>query len=493
VDIVTVYFLYGLSFFSMGLAVLLEVDRSSKLDFASALIPLAGFGLVHGSHEWIEMFLIIHPEFQENPLYDIVGPGRIVLLAISFFFLLSFGVKLIAGPSRNTLHWKMVLTVGFIWLVGLLWVFATHSHTVALVSADVYTRYSLAIPGAALSAWGLVLQQRKFFQAGMKGFSRDVVIAAIAFGLYGGVGQLFAPASPIFPSNYLNSQTFLQWFGFPIQLFRSVMACIAAISIISSLRLFEQETRSQIESLREAQLAEHRRLEDLRGELLRRTVRAQESERQRIARELHDEFGQMLTAIGLGLRAISGSASSRPERVKEQAGELQTLVASGFSSLQNLIAGLHPPQLDDFGLMATLRWYTSEINERFHLSVDLSTLGTEKDLPTDVRVVLYRIVQEGLTNVIRHARVNHAKVQVLYTEHSVCVRISDKGHGFDVDTTLTEPGHPCWGLLGIIERATLLRGNCQIKSKIGEGTTIEITVPIEEEKLHVENSTPAGG
>jgi signal transduction histidine kinase len=106
--------------------------------------------------------------------------------------------------------------------------------------------------------------------------------------------------SNVFPSNFLNAENFLGWFGFPIQFFRSVMACIAAIAIISSLRAFEEETRRQIETLSNAQLAEHKRLELLRGELLRRTVRAQELERQRIARELHDELGQTLTALSAG-------------------------------------------------------------------------------------------------------------------------------------------------------------------------------------------------
>ena len=143
--------------------------------------------------------------------------------------------------------------------------------------------------------------------------------------------------------------------------------------------------------------------------------------------------------------------------------------------------------------MAALRWYSGEVKERYGLSVEFSAEGEEKDLPTEVRVVLFRIIQEGLTNIIRHARVNQAKVQVVYTEHTVSVIISDKGHGFDVDTTLHEPGHPCWGLLGMFERAALIEGKCQISSKLGEGTLIEVTVPIKEEQPHAENSTPAGG
>ena len=83
-DIITVYFFYGLSFFCMGLAVMLEVVRSSELDFARALRSLAGFGLIHGSHEWMEMFLLIYPESQELPLYKFIGVARVVLLAVSF-------------------------------------------------------------------------------------------------------------------------------------------------------------------------------------------------------------------------------------------------------------------------------------------------------------------------------------------------------------------------------------------------------------------------
>jgi signal transduction histidine kinase len=159
------------------------------------------------------------------------------------------------------------------------------------LAADVYTRYSLAIPGAALTVWGLLVQRRKFFQAGMSGFGRDVSLAALAFGLYGGIGQLFASPSAIFPSPYINAEVFLRWFGFPIQVFRAAMACLAAVFIIRSLRAFEVESRRREEKLRDEQGAEQHRLEELRSELLHRTVQAQESERQRIARELHDETG----------------------------------------------------------------------------------------------------------------------------------------------------------------------------------------------------------
>jgi signal transduction histidine kinase len=309
--------------------------------------------------------------------------------------------------------------------------------------------------------------------------------------LYGGGGQLFVSQSNVFPSSFLNSDAFKEWFGFPIQMFRSVMACIAAIGIISSLRAFEEETRRRIEALNSTQLAERERLEELRAELLHRTVRAQELERQRIAQELHDELGQTLTALGMGLSAISGNAS-KPEKVGVQAKQLQGVVKDGILGLQNLVSGLHPPQLDDFGLLPTLRWYADEVRGRFGLAVTVSSRGDRVDLPIDVRTVLFRVVQESLTNVIRHAKTDKADVLVVFDEREVRIRVEDSGCGFDVNETLHKTSHPCWGLLGMIERATLIGGECHFSSLPDVGTLVEIVVPLKE-RNDGENPSSAGG
>ena len=465
---------------------MLEVGRSSELDFARALRSLAGFGLVHGTHEWLEMFLLIFPQLQDLSFYRWVGTGRVVLLAVSFLFLISFGARLVVGPKRTQLAWQMLGVIAIIWTLGLVWLFLAEPVEVRVVASDVYTRYSLAIPGAALTAWGLFLQRQKFLQAGMQGFGRDVIIAALAFGLYGGIGQLFASPSVVFPSGFLNADTFREWFGFRIQLFRSVMACIAAISIIRSLRAFEEENRRQIESLRQAQLDERQRLAELREELLRQTVRAQELERQRIARELHDEVGQTLTALGMGMRAIVDNASSHPDRVSRQAREMQNVVTGGLLGLQNLITGLHPPQLDDFGLVSALRWFGAQMKERFNLPVTVTSQGEEPNLSQEVRTVLYRIVQECLTNVIRHAKAERADVHVAFADDELRIRVEDDGCGFDMNAALNRHEYPCWGLHGMQERALLVGGECTIMSDIGKGTLIEVVVPFEKE-THAKN------
>ncbi len=352
-----------------------------------------------------------------------------------------------------------------------------------MVAADVYSRYSLAIPGAALTVWGLLIQRRKFLDAGMRVFAFDMMLAALAIGIYGGIGQLFASPSMIFPSGILNSGVFLKWFGFPIQLLRAGAAAFVAVFIIHSLRVFEVENRRRIAELHEAQLAERRRLEATRAELLHRTVQALEAERQRIARELHDETGQTLTALGMGLRGLATTIHLNPTRAIQQANQLEGLAVSGIDELQRLVSGLHPPQLDDLGLLAALRWYTSEVQKRFGIEIRLSSQGNQVQLPSEIRIVLFRIAQEGITNTIRHASASLLEIELDFFPDIIHMKIPDNGKGFDVQEALhSSDKQPCWGLLGMQERAELVGGNCQIESRLGEGTQIDVSVPIEQKQ-----------
>ncbi len=480
-NIIIVYFFYGLSFFVMGLAVLLEIGHSSKMDFSRALRPLIGFGLIHGCHEWFEMFLIINSQIfgGTNPLW--VLPVRLVALASSFLFLIAFGARLITGVEKRKLYIGMLSTITAIWVIGLLGVlFSQASPEARAIAADVYTRYALAIPGAILTCWGLILQRGRFIQMGMPAIGRDVLFAAIAFGLYGLVGQLFASPSVIFPSSVINANVFLNVFGFPIQVFRACMAILASFFIIRSLRAFQVESNQQIDSLRNAQIAEQMRLEELRGELLHQTVIAQEAERQRIARELHDETGQTLTALGMGLRGMSEMIVTNKTRAIEQANQLEKLATDGVVELQHLVTGLHPPQLDDLGLLAALRWYTSDVSDRTGIPINLVSHGGKPQLSSDLRAVVFRIAQEAITNVVRHANATRIDMQLDYTDENIYLRVEDNGQGFITDAVMKKkPGKPtALGLMGMVERASLVGGTCTILSQPGKGTLIQVNVPI---------------
>jgi two-component system sensor histidine kinase UhpB len=267
----------------------------------------------------------------------------------------------------------------------------------------------------------------------------------------------------------------LRTFGFPIQLLRAGAAVVSAWAIIQFLRSFEFETQRKIAALQEAQLHEAQRREALRGKLLNQIVSAQEAERQRIARELHDATGQSLTAIGLGLRGISNTLRQDTDKAAENLRQLEGLVARSLDELQRLIADLRPSHLDDLGLPAALRWYAGEVQNRVPLMVTVEIKGEPRPIDPAANTALFRVAQEALTNVIKHARATTAAVQLSYLPSVVMLQVEDDGSGFDVHA---QAERPAWGLLGMEERATLLGGYVAIQSKPdGHGTRVEMMIP----------------
>jgi len=245
------------------------------------------------------------------------------------------------------------------------------------------------------------------------------------------------------------------------------------------LRAFEVETRNKIAALQAAQLEDAQRREAQRGELLKRVVMAQETERQRIARELHDETGQALTAIGLGLRGVSTMLRADVEKAAHNLRHLESLTDKSLNELQRLIADLRPSHLDDLGLPAALRWYAGEVQSRAPLAVSVEVVGEPRPIPSAVKTALFRVVQEALTNVIKHAQAENVRVRLSYDDGTVSALIEDDGQGFDPGR-LAFTRRPSWGLLGMQERASLLGGQFTLQSSPGQGTCVEVIIPFNE-------------
>lgn len=474
-----IFFIYGLAFFSMGLAILLERGRSSDPRLFHALRLLAFFGLVHGGHEWLEMF----QGLGMLPSEPLAWSGfRVAVLALSFLGLGGFGASLLLAGEEHTRRLSLLVPAGLtlVWAAGLLLMRSRFPLQAELWdAADVWTRYALAIPSGLLAAAGLLSLRRAFLQAGMAQFGQDSLIASAAFAAYGIIGQLFTRPSLLPPSNTLNADLFLRTFGFPVQVFRAAAAIVVMVSVIRFMRSFEVERRQQLVQLQAARLREAERRQALRGELLNRVVQAQEAERQRIARELHDETGQALTAIGMGLRGVESSLPSEDHKATQNLHHLQELTDRALNELQRLIAGLRPAHLDDLGLPAALRWYAGETQTRAPLEVGVEIVGTERPLPPLVTIGLFRAAQEALTNVVRHASARQAQVRLHYESGQVRLEVLDDGIGFDAGAVAANPERPAWGLMGMQERVSLMGGTFRISSQRGQGTLIEISVPYE--------------
>jgi signal transduction histidine kinase len=254
-------------------------------------------------------------------------------------------------------------------------------------------------------------------------------------------------------------------------------AVTVAFFVIRFLRSFEVETQRQIDELQEARFAESKRREELRGELLKRVVSAQEAERQRIGRELHDETGQALTAIGLGLRGAGSALRQDVDKAEQTLRQLEVMANESLTELQRLISDLRPSHLDDLGLASTLRWYAGEVETRVPIRVHVDVDGERYDLSPEVKTGLFRVAQEALTNIIKHADADNAYVRLNYNKKCVQLEVEDDGIGFVLGVTLTGSARPAWGLAGMRERATLLDGKFDIKSEVGKGTRVAIMVP----------------
>jgi PAS domain S-box-containing protein len=225
---------------------------------------------------------------------------------------------------------------------------------------------------------------------------------------------------------------------------------------------------------RRRQAAEIKRTETMHRLLLERTLAAQEDERRRIARELHDEAGQLLTALLVGLRTLEGAR--KLSDVKVQGRRLREITAQALDEVGRLARGLHPSVLDDHGLGVALSRYLAEYAKTHKLAVNLTLNDLDaSSLPSAVQIGLYRILQEALTNIVRHAGATSVSIRFARSATALEVAIIDNGCGFDAEA-VSVSSHRL-GIQGMRERAALLGGAIKFTSQ-RKGTRILVHVPL---------------
>ena len=216
-----------------------------------------------------------------------------------------------------------------------------------------------------------------------------------------------------------------------------------------------------------------RKNEELRNELLRQLGAAQEQERWRIARELHDQMGQRLSALMLGLKSLSNISSSQPQAA-EHLGQLIEITSQLVEGVHTLAWELRPLVLDDLGLATALRSYLEDWARRAKIPAGFFDTGLDDHrLPADIETTLYRVVQESLTNILKHAHASAVSVILEHRDSKVSLIIEDDGKGFDVPNVWGAPlKDRGLGLLGMRERVLLAGGSLNVESTPGVGTTI---------------------
>jgi signal transduction histidine kinase len=490
VNITLVYFVYGLAFFSMGLVLLFGSARSPILVEGRVLRPLAIFGIVHGCHEWIEMFLMGGwLKIQNQALWDWL---RVGILTFSFACLLIFGFMVFSPQhvlsARQKRNWSSAILL-YVLAVLLAGVLISPAGSDRSLYVDVMARYFLAVPGAAIAGIALYRQSNQLHHQNLKGLTSALQAAGWGFIFYA-ITQIFVRAVDFFPANWVNVTGFSQLLGFPIQVPRAGTAVLITVSLMWATQIVDEERQRQFMAAQQARMETLNRLEremrtreSMRLDLLRHIVVAQEDERSRIARELHDETAQILTAFSFHLAALRNALPAKAA-FQPQLDQLQTLSRQMSAGIYQLVRDLRPAQLDDLGLVSALQYQCGEVLNRAGLQVHLEVIGERRRLDKLVETVIYRVAQEALTNIARHASVQDAEMRLAFEKDQVSLNISDHGKGFHVEDH--SAGRGAWGLEGMRERAESVSGTLLLRSTPGSGTEVEIIVPVKNEVQRLE-------
>jgi PAS domain S-box-containing protein len=306
--------------------------------------------------------------------------------------------------------------------------------------------------------------------------------------------EMVLKPEPIFPTFKARfgskAQTFSPWLTCFLITFKGKGVGFLGLDISSSRRLSQYEFHLMGSlgnflggAIVNAQMRETIRRD--RQELRRLTAKlfqSQEEERRRIARELHDESGQSLTAVKLALERLEQNVPSQEKGLRKEIGEIIMMVRRTSSEIRHLSYHLHPTLLSDLGLEPALDLYFKEIKNHTGRDIEFSMVGFDHRLDVDMETVFYRFSQEALTNALKHSGSDNFRLSIIKSYPKIIFRAEDDGIGFDTRIIGTDKRN--LGLLGMRERTSLLGGTFQLRSKPGEGTRIRIEIPFAESLSH---------
>jgi signal transduction histidine kinase len=448
-----IYFVYGLVFFVLGLAIALQSRHSSRLDLARNLTWLAAFGFLHGFNEWGDLFIPLQALYLAPAFILVLNYVHLLLLAASFACLFEFGAALL--ESLKPRKWLHILAAGLlaVWTIIVfiplrirIFDFNTWFNT-----ASALARYFIGLPGGLLAAYALrkhTLQRITPFNVPQ--IVRAMQAAGIAMAVYAlATGLIVAPVN-FFPGNWLNSDTFTHYLLVPPQLVRALIGLVMAVTIIRVLEIFDVETSRQIEAMKQQQM-----LAD---------------ERERIARELHDGTIQKVYTAGLLVRSAQNLATAETPL----AGRLATAVGvldDAIGDLRQNLSELHAPVQPQEPFRSLLEKLVTDprFSSLVDVALEVDLLASDTLTPERSAHVL-AIVQETFANIIRHANARHILVTAHRLRDNLHITIQDDGIGFPSKVI---EGH---GMRNMRDRASLLHGHLVVE-RMEKGTCVTLDIP----------------
>lgn len=448
VDRSIVLFVYGLTFFVMGVAVFMNSRRHSRLRLARDLYWLAAFGILHGVYEWGDIFIPIQAKTLAPPYVELLYTLHVILMAFSFMCLLMFGIVIL--ENRLPLARAAGLLLVILWSMGFVLILSTVPELrSSLGYSKTLARYLLCLPGSLLAAYGLRYQAIiHIAPLHIPNIHQTLKVAGGALFTYGIFAGIMVYPANFFPASHINRILLEDTFGLPIEVWRSLAGLILAIAIIRTLEVFEIEIDQIIETMEVEQI--------------------QSTERARIGQEIHDGAIQGVYSASLILESITALIPADSEvahRLEQARNVLNTVNADLRSYMISLRAESRPDPL-----IPSLQQLVTD--PRYHGLLDIRLdYESEPNLKPIQIVHVLAIIQESLANTLRHARARHVNILVKRSAELLQVQVKDDGRGFVPQTSAVG-----YGLRFMRDRARLLGGDLVVDSAPGQGTNIILTL-----------------
>ena len=439
-----VLFIYGQVFFILGLSIFLQSRRYSRLKLARHLRWLAAFGILHGFHEWGMVFIPIQEQYLKDQAITVLHILHIVLLTLSFLCLLKFGLEMLEANRYVNLS-LYILPV--IWVIIFIYALNTYTETSKWVNlSSVWSRYLLGAPGAFTASIGLYQFANESKHISNQRSYRMLQVAGVSLLVYAILGGLIVPDEPFFPANMLNYTLIESLLGIPVQVYRSLIGIVLAYSMIRSMEIFEIEVDQMIEQMEISTI--------------------QSVERDRIGQEIHDGVLQSIYSASLITSSLTSLTQDNPI-LSERIQQVKEVLNQAIVELRGYMVSLRIPKSN-----TTLKnELTKLINQpRFAglLKITLDVPAKDTLSPSQISHI-FSIVQEGLSNIVRHAHAKNANIFFEPSEQNYLLSIVDDGIGFDPQNI--KQG---FGLQTVHDHTQLLGGEFSIDSQPNRGTTIRI-------------------
>ncbi len=447
-----ILFVYGLVFFLLGFAIILQTRQSSRLDLARNLRWLAVFGITHGFYEWGDLFIPIQGDYLNETTMRVLYFIHKILLAVSFACLFEFGIAVIpSSKSARGFHWQTV-TIFAVWTFTAFFIFSGDPIDREWRRiANALARYFIGFPGGMLAAYGLRKHtMQRISPLNVPKIVQMFRIAGISLGAYAVVGGLVVPPVDFFPGSIINTDTFTEWIGAPPLVFRSLVGMVIAFTIIRALEVFDLETERRIEQLEQQQIIH--------------------AEQERLARDLHDGAIQKVYTAGLLVESAA--------RITEPESELDKRLKRAVVALSDSILDLRRNLSELHAHTQTIQQPLPDLLQQIAENPNYNTMvhiSIENNLPVDKSVSairsnhIFSIVNEAMANTVRHAQARNISIETSDLGESLKIQIRDDGTG------LSANAKNGYGLRNMRDRARLLNGNIEFENN--KGLVVSLVIP----------------